>query len=391
MKRALWKARHWCVLLAGLSVGLLAAAAAAQPSILDDAEVGRNVKSGLEALYDMDFDQSRAQFSVVTEQFPDHPIGPFLEGLSLWWEILLNYSDTSNDEDFYALMTEVIRRSNDALALEPNSFDAQFFKGIALGFRGRLRSNRRDWIRAAADGHRAMRYVLDVAASDTTNHDYVFGRSLYDYYAALIPKRYPFAKAITTFLPPGNRERGLAGLERTAFHGYFMRTEALYFLTQINYLYERNLAASVDHVTELRSRHPDNAFFHTLEGRIYVSWGLWSSAVEVFESVLNRYTNDRPGYNASIAEQALYYLARARMAAREPSDAMAFLLSLEALMARTEVDSYFKIAGRLLQGMAHDRLGQRKQAIARYEEVLAMPDRGNLHKRARDYLRTPYD
>ena len=235
-----------------------------------------------------------------------------------------------------------------------------------------------------------MSYVLDVADSDTTNHDYVFGRGLYNYYAALIPERYPFSRAITTFLPPGDRARGLAELQRTASQGYFMRTEALYFLVQIHYLYERNFNASVDYVTELRARHPDNPFFHTLEGRIYASWGFWPSAAGVFATVLERFTENRPGYNAAMAEQALYYLARARMEAGEPGEALSYLLSLEALTANTTVQGYFVVAGQLLQGMAHDQLGQRELAIARYEAVLEMPDRGNLHVRARGYLKVPY-
>lgn len=381
---------HRCWLLVGLFEVLPGSCAVAQSSILDSPAVRMEIMAGLEALYDMEFNRSKKQFSAVTGQYPDHPIGPFLEGLSLWWEILLNLSDTSKDEAFYTLMTEVVRRSDGLLDQEPNSFDAMFFKGMALGFRGRLRSNRRDWIRAAADGHRAMRYVLGVADSDTTNHDYAFGRGLYDYYAALIPARYPFARTITTFLPPGDRARGMAKLRRTATQGYFLRTEAVYFLVQINYLYERDYNASIDYVTELRSRHPDNSFFHTLEGRIHVSWGFWQSAVQVFTSVLDRYKNDRPGYNAAMAEQALYYLARARMEAGEPTEALSYLLSLEALMARSEVDSYFKAAGRLLQGMTHDVLGQRERAEARYEEVLEMPDRGSLHQRAQAYLKNPY-
>ena len=284
----------------------------------------------------------------------------------------------------------MIDRCNQLLSQDRDRFDAMFFKGLALGFRGRLRSNRRDWIRAAANGKRAMDYVLAVAARDSTDHDYVFGRGLYQYYAALIPKRYPFARAITTFLPEGDRERGLAALKRTASQGYFMRTEATYFLVQIYYLYENNFNASVDYVTQLRSRHPDNSFFHTLEGRVYASWGLWSTVTDIFTVVLERFRQQMPGYNAAMAEQALYYLGRARIELGEPQEALPYLLSLEAMTARVEEDTYFKVAGRLLQGMAYDRMGHRDRAIARYEEVLSMRKWGGIHKRARGYLTKPY-
>ena len=78
--------------------------AAGQPGILDSASVRTEIKAGLEALYDMQFARAEQHFSEVTGQFPEHPIGPFFEGLTLWWEILLDLSDSSHDDAFYAAM-----------------------------------------------------------------------------------------------------------------------------------------------------------------------------------------------------------------------------------------------------------------------------------------------
>ena len=362
----------------------------AQSSLLQDAEARARIKAGLDALYDMRFDEADAQFEVVSEEYDEHPVGPFLEALTTWWQILLDLSDARYDEAFYAAMTNVIERCDQLLVEDRENFDAIFFKGMALGFRGRLRSNRRDWLRAAADGKRAMDYVLAVADTDSTNHDYVFGRGLYHYYAALIPKRYPFARAITTFLPPGDRELGLAELKRTAAHGYFLRTEATYFLLMIHFLYEQDFRASIHYASILRTEHPGNAFFHTLEGRVYARWNRWTASESVFAEVLDRYRSHAPGYNAAMAEQALYYLARARLEAGEPQSALGHLLPLEALSARVQDDSYFKVLGRLLQGMAYDLMGRREQATARYEQVLGMQNWGTTHARARQFLKMPY-
>ncbi len=379
-----------------LAAGLLCALAPivrpilAQPSILHDAEVRIRIKAGLDALYDMRFEEADAAFTVVSDRYEAHPVGPFLEALTTWWQILLDLSDTRYDEAFYSAMTNVIERSDQVLAQDRDNFDAIFFKGMALGFRGRLRSNRRDWLRAAADAKRAMDYVLAVADTDSTNHDYVFGSGLYHYYADIIPKRYPFARAITTFLPSGDREQGLAELTRTATQGYFLRTEATYFLLLIHYIYEQDFRACVDYVTWLRTEHPGNAFFHTLEGRVYARWGRWEVSETVFAEVLERYRSHAPGYKAAMAEQALYYLARARLEAGEPQVALSHLLPLEALAARIETDSYFKVLGRLLQGMAYDAMNRRDQAVARYEAVLSMQNWGTTHARARRYLNSPY-
>lgn len=380
--------RRWLVV--GLGVSLMFSSAVAQTSVLDESEVRISAKAGLEALYDLRFEEAESHFRVITQRHSDHPIGPFLEALTLWWTILLDLTDTSNDEAFYAMMDEVIARSNERMEADENDFDAIFFKGIALGFRGRLRSNRRDWIRAAADGKRAMDYVLAVAAADSTNDDFALGNGLYRYYAALIPERYPFVRPLTTFLPPGDRSGGLFELSRTARDGYYMQTEAMYFLVQINYLYEKNFQACVQQISWLRNKYPRNSFFHTLEGRIYASWNQWQASDTIFTEVLKRYQNEETGYTPAMAEQALYFLARSHIVRKQASAALSHLLSLEALTARLKTDSYFKVAGRLYQGIAYDLMGEREQAVARYKDVLKMKRWGASHSNARRYLDNPY-
>lgn len=367
-----------------------AAAPAQAPSLLDRPDVQREAQRGLDLLYDMQFEEAARVFERINRAHPKHPIGPFLKALNTWWEILIDLSDTSHDDAFYRAMDEVIQRSDRLLKRDKNHFDAIFFKGAALGFRGRLRSNRGDWFKAAMDGKGAMNYVLRVAEKDSSNDDYVFGKGIYDYYAAVIPERHPFVKPVMWFFPDGDRERGLRLLQRTAEEGRFIQTEAAYFLAQIYYIYERDLDKTAEYVAWLRREHPNNSFFHTLEGRIQARRGLWREAQQVFEEVLARYRQGQTGYNAAAAEQALYYLARTDMAYGRYETALTRLHQLEALAARTDQDTYFKVLGRLRQGMAYDALGQRTLAVAKYREVLAMKDWSGAHDRAEQYVGRPY-
>ncbi len=376
--------------LALLCVRPAAAQSAGGGSVLDDPLVQYQAKRGLDLLYDMRFEQSYKLFDQIDRRFPRHPIGPFLKALNTWWEILLDMSDDSHDDAFFAAMDEVIARSDRLLARDQENFDAMFFKGAALGFRGRLRSNRGDWFKAAMDGKRAMDYVLAVAKKDPGNHDYVFGKGLYDYYAAVIPDRYPFTKTVMVFFPKGNRERGIQELQRTAEKGTYIQTEAAYFLLQVFYLFEDDYEKSVEYATWLRERHPANPFFHTFEGRVYVKWGRWQKAEEIFSAVVQRYQQGLTGYNAASAEQSYYFLSRSRMALGDYEQALEYLKKLDTIAARTSRDTYFKVWGRFRQGMAYDALGRRDMAVKRYKEVLAMKDWGDVHERAQYYLDEPH-
>ena len=77
---------------------------------------------------------------------------------------------------------------------------------------------------------------------------------------------------------------------------------------------------------------------------------LWRS-LAVF---LDLFKSGAAGYTPAFAEQALYFLARSSMVAGRHREALSLLLQLEALSARLTHDTYFKVMGRLSQGMVYD-------------------------------------
>ncbi len=381
--------RRFPVLVLLLALGVDAAFAQPQ-SVLDDPAFEAEATRGLDLLYNMKFDEAEAIFDRLAAKTPDHPVAPFLQALVPWWQILMDLSDTSHDDAFFAAMDEVIDRSDRLLRRDRDNVDAQFFKGAALGFRGRLQSNRRRWLKAALDGKRAMGYVLDVAEEDPGNADFVFGKGIYDYYAAAIPERYSWSKPFVAMFPEGSESRGLAAMHRTFRDGTYIQTEAAYFLLQIYYLYERDYDKSLQFITWLRTKYPDNAFFHALEGRIYARFGRWDRADEIFQTVMRRYGQHETGYNDAVAEQALYYLGRTQQMKQNYGQALALYYRLEQIAEGRPQRSAFKTLGRLRQGMSHDARGERDKALRRYRETLALEDFAGSHDRARRYLEHPY-
>ena len=364
----------------------------AQPaeSIFDDPVVQAEVSEGLDRLYNMEFEAAARRFEHIARRYPETSCRSFSGGAQHMVEDSSDLSDDTHDAAFYAAMQEVIERSDRLLKQRPDAFDAMFFKGAALGFRGRLRSNRGEWFKAARDGLRAMDYVLDVVKREPDVADYAFGKGMYDYYAVAIPDKYPFLKPLMLFFPDGDRERGIEALQRTVRDGRLVRTEAAYFLLQIYYLFENDFDQSVHYATWLRERYPGNSFFHTIEGRVYARWGRWDQAYPIFEEVYARHKAGQTGYNASLAGQALFFMARSRMAYGEYEAALPHLDALQEPTIRGAVDYRFVTMGRLYAGMAHDALGRRSRAVAAYREALTTKDWSNAHERARQYLEMPY-
>lgn len=380
--------RRLALILGALVLG--AAAQAQSQSVLDDPAFRAEATRGLDLLYNMEFEPAEAIFDRLAARYPEHPVGPFLQALVPWWQILMDLSDESHDDRFLAAMEEVIQRSDRMLRRDRRNLDAHFFKGAALGFRGRHQSNRRRWFKAANDGLKALDHVLEVGRQQPENPDFLFGKGIYDYYAAAVPERYSWSRPFVAMFPRGSKARGLAALHRTFRQGTYLQAESAYFLLQIYYLFERDYVKSRQFISWLRENYPDNAFFHALEGRIYARFGRWEESEQVFQEVMARHARGRTGYNDAVAEQALYYLARAQFMRENYSQALALLFRLEQIARTRPQPSAFETLGRLRQGMAHDARGERDRAERRYREVLQLQDFSGAHDRARDYLRNPF-
>ena len=360
-------------------------------SILDDAFVRKTGTTGLDRLYGMKFEEAEARFDKIDERYPNHPVGPFLSGLNLWWTIMLDLTDTSHDEAFIEQMNTVIERCDALLEEDPDHFDAALFKAAAHGFLARLHSNRSRWWKTIRNGQKAINYVQKIEEVAPERGDYLFGPGMYDYYAAILSEEYTLSSAIMWMLPDGNKKRGLRRLREAATNGRYVKTEAIYFLAKVHYLYEDDYRGSRKWTTRLRERHPNNPFFHALEGRVYARWGRWNQARTVFQSVLERCEAEKAGYNTHMEEIARLYLARDRLYQNQYQESLHHLAELEQLTSRDIEDTRYRMLGYLYQGMVYDALGHRELAVNRYRKVLALEDAAGAHERAQDYLDAPYE
>ncbi len=352
------------------------ARAATDGSILSDPWLTEQADRALDYLYRYDLAAADSVFSTIGERYPDHPVAPFLEGLSLWWRILpgLTVEDTAHDEAFLAAMDRTEARAREL----GSPFDARFFRAAAHGFRGRLYSDRGAWWKASRSGRRAVGDLFELAAWDTTNADLVFGDGVYLYFADVIPEKYPLVRPFMWFFPDGDRKRGIRLLERVAREGRFVRVEAAWFLVQIHAFYEPNGEEAAYWADWLVTRYPENPLFVMLRGRVAFRWADWDTARDMFSRMA-----PAPEPIEAISH---YYLGR--LALRDADWAGAATHFERAVDAESGYDhvSFFRAQAMLRLGTALDLLGQRNDAREAWKRVLDFPDRGGSHDRARTYL-----
>ena len=375
------------------ATSITADSSATTPSIRHDNE---RVQDGIDMIYRLQLEDAEQHFRGFIDDYPAHPLGYFFLAMTSWWWVLLDLDDQSHDPLFYTRLQNCIDICDARLDIDEDDFDAVFFKGGAIGFRGRLRGDRDQLLRAARDGLRCLPLLKRSRRLAPDNKDVLFGQGLYDYFADVMPRKYPVLRHLAWLLMRGDRERGLEQLQQAASEGHYARTEAQFLLAQIYRLFENDPARALIHLQALRQTYPENSLFHRYTARTMAEAGGWSRAVPLYQEVIERAVAQRRGYHLRARIEAHYYLGKHAFLTQSFSKAAGHLaiadslsLSLGPDLKAQSVRKFVAMAN-LYLGMTRDALGQRQLAVVSYAKVRELPDYGDTHKWARTFQKQAY-
>jgi tetratricopeptide (TPR) repeat protein len=370
----------------------LATAPAAIGQVVSDEEFTLRARRGIDHIYNLEFDQAETILRDLVVARPRHPAGHFLLAMVDWWRIMIDIENTQYDERFHAALDGVIDLCDELLDENENDVDALFFKGGALGFSGRLRFHRDDWFAAANAGRKALPLVQTASEANPGNYDVFLGTGIYNYYAEVIPEQYPVAKPLLLFIPAGDKAKGISQLQTAASKGTYASVEAKYFLMQLYYLYEKRYADALAIALELHEKYPNNMLFHRYAGRCYITLANFAGAREVFQDVLKRVSEGKPGYNVRVEREAEYYMGMCELNGRNNEAALKHFLRCDMLSRALDTDepSGFMILSNLNMGKIYDVQERRDLALTQYQKVLDMKEYRNSHGEADRYIAKPF-
>jgi tetratricopeptide (TPR) repeat protein len=364
----------------------------AQTAFTQKNDFDSRVFKGIDKIYNIKFDEADRIFKSLIADYPDHPAGKFFLAMIDWWRIAMDFDNESYDDNFFARLEDVIYQCDEILKKDPNNLDAIFFKGGSIGFRGRLRANRESWLKAADDGREAMPLLDRAYKIDPQNVDIQFGFGLYNYYASAIPVKYPFVKPLMVFFPKGDKAKGIAQLNNSAYNGKYTKTEAKYFLMTLYYQFEGDMYLADKYATELLAAYPDNPAFQRYKGRILLRRSDFYGSENVFRNILGRCNSGHSGFNKSVKREALYYIGYFAKINEKPDSAIIYLKQCTELSWKLDKkeQSGFLINAYLYLGMMNDKLGKREDALAYYNDLLKMHDYNGSREQAKKYIAAPF-
>ncbi len=268
----------------------------------------KRVKKGIDYINNIQFDSAEVIFKKLMLDYPDNPAGRFFLAMIDWERIAIDPENENYDELFFEKIEDVIYHCDELLKKDKSDLDAIFFKGGAIGFRGRLRALRDSWIKAADDGREALPLLQLAWSIDSTNYDILFGMGIYNYFAEVIPEEFPYIKPLMIFFPKGNKELGIRQLKNAAEKARYAATEAKYFLLTLYYHYEQDIHQARLYADELHKLYPLNPIFHRYLGRTYIRYGDYDGASTIFQEIYDRALLKFPGYTKNAMREASYYI-----------------------------------------------------------------------------------
>jgi tetratricopeptide (TPR) repeat protein len=383
----------------------------------DQAQLEALRRSGLEALYNLDYDKAQKDFKEIQQRYPNHPAGHQLLAARVWIKTLYEsrrlqgslYSSesfySSGDDkvdpkivnEFRALTREAKRISEAKLKQEPKNIEALDFLAATEGLKASFEEavERRHYA-ALKDGNDAVNLHREVLKLDPKYIDAQLTIGLYEYVVGSLPLPIKLLAGVSGFR--GSKKKGLTLLEQVAREGRWSKDDAKTLLVLL-YTREKRFADVIKITRELTEKYPRN-YLYKLET---------ADALVAF-AAQKRKAGDPNG--AMLAEKEAFATFDDLLRDRTVRETSARALDLihfkygEALstaglqdraarefLATTKVERAepgLVTMAYLYAGRSFDVAGKREEALTQYKQVLARPNVYDAHEGAKKGLKEPY-
>jgi tetratricopeptide (TPR) repeat protein len=363
-------------------VGLLAGGASAgkpaprssQPPLLRGEEALARV---YDFILEARFDQVEAELRRACGPAPAEACD-VLGATALWWRILLDPESRALDDEFSASVERAIRTTEAWVERAPQDPEAWFYLGGAYAARVQWRVLREERLAAARDGKRIKEALEQAIELEPRLDDAYFGIGLYKYYADVAPAAARFLRFLL-LLPGGDRDEGLEQMLRARERGRLLQGEADYQLHLIYLWYEEDIDRALELLRGLQRQYPANPLFLIQIADIQESYQHdITASLATWRTLLAMAREQR--VNAAVIAETRAHLGVARqLEALHQTDRA--IEQLQDLIAEKPSAPYSALAsGYLRLGDAHDRMGERAQALQAYRAAVAAAPADDIHE-----------
>jgi tetratricopeptide (TPR) repeat protein len=371
-------------------------------------------RSGLDALYNIDYDKAQRDFKEIVQLYPNHPGGYQLLAARVWIKTLYEsrrlqvslYSSesfySSGDDkvdpkvvaEFRNLTREAKRLAEAKLKQEPKNIEALDFLANTEGLKASFEEAvERRHFAALRDGNDAVNHHREVLKLDPKYIDAQITIGLYEYVVGSLPLGVKILAGAAGYR--GSKKRGLALLEQVAKEGRWSQDDAKTVLVLL-YTREKRFADVVKLTRELSAKYPRNYLLRLETADALVSLanvkrkekdlaGAVQSEKEAF-ATFDEVLRDRNTAARALDLIHFKYGEALLIAGYHERAAKEFLAATKAERAEAGLVTM----AHLFAARSYDVAGRREEALAQYKQVLARPNVYDAHDEAKRGLRQAY-
>ncbi len=356
--------------------------------LIDEPQFMIDAQTAIDSLYNRNEEAARDILSPWIESEPEHPLWILWNGMELWWSVLQDLNDDQHDETFFRKMQMADYEANRLLRRQSDHPDALIIRAVANGYAARHNANRGNWVTSMNIGRRAYQSYLRLMEVRPSLPDNDFAEGMKRYYAAYIPENFPMVRAVSWFLPDGDRNAGLASLTKASENGVFARPEAAYFLGFILLNYENDFESSASVFKSLIDRYPDNGYYRRLYLSSLAQMRRFSDLRIAAEETLEHWNKYHPNDIGVMHEEVYHWIGRGYYHERSFEEALqAFVKSFEAgLTLPNKRDREYHTASAYFAGRSSEFLNNGSDAAWFYKTTLEQRAGDNVKRQAKDRL-----
>lgn len=326
-----------------------------------DNSIEQEVLSGLDEIYNLDFDRADARFKTMQSSYPQDLRGFFYESLLYFYKALPSRQEEQFNK-FLSLSSNVIKRADMMLDKDDNNFDAMYYKGLSHSYRSLLMlSLNKNLLEAASDGNEGYRTLSDLVKRKPDYYDAYMGLGLYKIALGFVPDKFKWLLSLIGF--EGDIRNGVEMLNTSMNKGKYTRIDSKVFLSIFS-LNEReqNDSRALDLSKQLVNDYPESSVFKVFHASLLLQNGFTEESITVAETALQQ---NKKSFQDEIQKSSSAILGNA------------FFRLNDFAKAAENLETFFKYANAedrynvhmFTMAISYDILGDRSRALSNYKRV----------------------
>jgi tetratricopeptide (TPR) repeat protein len=222
-------------------------------------DIEKGVLKGLDYCYNFKWDRADAEFQKLIDKYPDDLRGyHYKSTISLWYYLS---SKSNNDYQNFVNYSDIaLEKGQKQLDKDSDNELILYTIGTAYSSRAIVFAKAENYINAAWASKKSETYLNNALKINPKRTDAYLGLGLYNFAIGQIPSSYKWALSLAGI--KGNKELGIQYIKKTANEGFYSKTEASYYLSQIYSEASSNYESAAAYLKSLNKKYPDNLLFN---------------------------------------------------------------------------------------------------------------------------------